>query len=232
MTNQNISKNFFLKLPLRIVIIVLLGFFVAMGIYLNKGENLPATISPIPVSNEEDDKIIDDEKTTVSTGNNIKGNPDASITIIEFSDFECPFCKKFHIILNQILDEYPHEVNWVYRHLPSNFHPEARLAAEASECAAEQGKFWEFAEKLFENQVELGKSLYQESAADLKLNMEQFNSCLSSRKYEDKVEADYQDAIKMEIQEIPASLVNGELVLGAVPYETLKTIVEQALSSL
>ncbi len=228
MTNQNISKmNFFLRMSTGIAIVVLIGFFVAMGMYFNKGENLPTATLPTSVSNEEDGKT-----TTVSAGNNIKGNPDAPITIIEFSDFQCPFSKRFYITLNQILDEYPYQVNWAYRHLPSNFHPEARLAAEASECAAEQGKFWEFAEKLFEDQTKLGKSLYQELATDLELNMEQFNSCVASRKYEDKIEADYQDAIKMEIQKIPASFVNGELVLEAVPYETLKTVVEQALSNL
>lgn len=87
----------------------------------------------------------------VTSSDHVRGNVNAPITLIEFSDFDCPFCKRFHPTMTQLLDEYPDKVRWVYRHLPlTDLHPNAAKKALASECAAEQGKFWEFADRLIE----------------------------------------------------------------------------------
>lgn len=168
---------------------------------------------------------------TVREQDHVRGNSDAPVTIVEYSDFQCPFCQRFHPTVKRILDDYPNQVNWVYRHFPLGFHENAQPAAEASECAAEQGKFWEFADGLFENQSKLGNAFYKELAQDLGLNAEQFDNCVSSRKYKDIVEADYQEGIKDGVTGTPGSFVNGEQVSGAVPYETLKAIVERALDN-
>lgn len=169
----------------------------------------------------------------VVEGDHVKGNPDASVTIIEYSDFECPFCSRFHPTLNQVLNDYPNDVRLVYRHFPlDSIHAEARPSAEASECANEQGKFWEFADGLFENQSKLGKVFYSELAQNIGLNVGQFEECVLSRKYKDRVEADFQEGIKLGVTGTPGSFINGELISGAVPYNSLKEAVEQVLTNL
>lgn len=158
------------------------------------------------------------------------GNAAALVTIVEFSDFQCSYCQRFHPTVKQITTDYPDQVRWVYKHFPlDQIHSNARPAAEASECAAEQEKFWEFADGLFENQSLLDENLYKELAGNLGLDMEQFDDCLVSRKYKDRVEADYQEGIKIGVRGTPGNFINGLSIPGAVPYATLKTAVENAL---
>lgn len=160
----------------------------------------------------------------------VLGDSSALVTLVEFSDFQCPYCSRFHFTVAQVMNDYSTEVRWAFKHFPiDSLHPQARPAAEASECAAEQDKFWEFADKLFENQTMLGPELYQEFASDLGLNVKQFKSCVGSRKYKDKVEADYQEGIKLGVRGTPGSFINGKPLVGAVPYESLKASIEQAL---
>jgi len=168
---------------------------------------------------------------SVVDGDYIRGNPNAPITIIEFSDFQCPFCAKFHPTLQQVLKNYPNDVKWVYRHFPlDSIHSEARPSAEASECAGEQGKFWEFADGLIENQAKLSKSLYSELAQNNGLNMGQFEKCVSSRKYKDKVEADLQEGVAAGVTGTPGSFINGELISGALPYANIEDVIKKILA--
>ena len=171
----------------------------------------------------------------IEESDHIRGNPSAPVTIVEFSDFQCPFCVRFHPTLQQILLDYSNDVRWVYKHFPlDSIHEQARPAAEASECAWEQKGnkgFWQFSDGLFENQSRLGESLYRELAQDLALDMDKFENCFSSRKYKDKVEADYQEGIELGVRGTPGSFINGELISGAVPYGTLKAVVEQAIAN-
>jgi|TARA_B100001971_G_scaffold203573_1_gene218640 protein-disulfide isomerase len=208
--------------------IVIAGAIIALAIIFSGGVSLPSKSGNQPSSQKEEAKA----EITVTKENNVQGNFESPVTIIEFSDFQCPFCQSFHPTLQKILAEFPNQVRWVYRHFPlDQIHPQARPAAEASECAAEQGKFWEFADGLFENQSRLGESFYKELASQLGLNSNQFESCISSRKYKDKVESDYQEGIKIGVRGTPGSFINGEPVPGgAVPYNTLKAAVERVLS--
>ncbi|MBI4433694.1 DsbA family protein [Candidatus Uhrbacteria bacterium] len=168
---------------------------------------------------------------TVTDADHIRGNKDAKVTIVEWSDYQCPFCSRFHPTMRQAMSEYGDKVRWVYRHFPlESIHPNARPAAEAAECAAEQGKFWEFSDQLFEKQESLGSTLYTQLAKDLKLNEKQFASCVSSRKYQQKVANDEQSGLAIGVRGTPASYVNGIEVPGAVPYAQLKSLIDQALS--
>ena len=173
---------------------------------------------------------------SISEKDHIRGNQEAKVTIVEYSDFQCPYCRGFHPTVKQILTDYPEEVRWVYKHFPlDSIHVQARPAAEASECVFEQKGnegFWQFSDGLFENQSRLGEDLYKELASGLSLNMSQFEECVSSRKFKDKVEADYQEGIKVGVRGTPGNFVNGESVPGAVSYQTLKAAVEKALSNL
>lgn len=120
------------------------------------------------------------------------GSDDAPITIIEFSDFECPFCTRFHLeTYPLLLETYGEQIRFVYRDLPlTTIHPNAFPAAEAANCANEQDSFWEFHDLLFSGELELGSETYQAYAEELALDMTAFNECLETRRYQDEVQAD------------------------------------------
>lgn len=162
---------------------------------------------------------------------------DAQITLVEYSDFQCPYCLRHHPTMQRIIQEYGDKVSWVYRHFPlTSIHPQAQASAEASECANEQGKFWDYADKLFENQTQLGSDLYTKLAKDLKLSESKFNDCVSSGKYRSVVTADSTDGDSVGITGTPATVVmrgddpaTGQLVSGALPYESFKAAIDQML---
>lgn len=169
---------------------------------------------------------------TVTDQDHIRGAKDAKVTIVEWSDFQCSFCSRFHPSMVRAMQEYPGKVRWVYRHFPlDSIHPQARPAAEASECAAEQGKFWDFADKLFERQPQIGPEMYKSLAKELKLNESKFNECVTSGKYKQRVNNQEQAGLAAGVRGTPGSFVNGIEVPGAVPYEQLKSFIDQALNT-
>lgn len=183
-------------------------------------KNLPSVLDA-PLN----DKPIDIK---IAKDDNIKGNFNAPITIVDFSDYQCPYCSRFHDGMNKISEEYPDEVRWVYKHFPlDSIHPYARKAAEASECAAEQEKFWEYSDALFTKQSEIDDTLFGNIAKNLDLNVEKFDQCLKSEKYASKVEKDYQDGLKAGVTGTPGSFLNGIPLGGALPYESLKSLIEE-----
>ena len=173
---------------------------------------------------------------TITDKDHIRGNPNAPVTIIEFSDFECPFCNRFHPTVKQALAEYGDQVRWVYKHFPlSQIHAQAIPAAEASECIAEQAGndgFWQFGDALFENQSSLGSALYQELAQQIGVNITQFDTCVSERKYKDKVQADYDLGTQVGITGTPGGFVNSTPIRGAIPYAQLKSMIDAELSNI
>ena len=167
----------------------------------------------------------------ITDKDHVRGDVSAPITLVEFSDFECPFCEKHVPTLERILLEYKDQVRLVYKHFPlTNIHPNAQKAAEASECAPEQGKFWEYHDLLFKNQKG-GLSLeeFKNWAVQLGLNASQFNNCLDSSKYKSKVDADAAEGSSKGVTGTPATFVNGELIEGAVPYEQFKQKIDSLL---
>lgn len=224
MSNQNTSNKKFIFWLTTIMAIALLIFSVN---YFNQKRKLTAGLSPSIGNNEF---LIESSE---QKEEHVRGDIDAPVTIVEFSDFQCPFCLKFHPTMMQVMQNYQGQVKWVYKHFPlDSVHPQARPAAEASECAAEQNKFWEFADGLFENQSKLGETLYKDLASQFGLDMNQFEYCVSSRKYKDKVEQDLQQGIALGVEGTPGNFINGQSVPGAVPYETLKSSIDQALSEI
>lgn len=166
----------------------------------------------------------------VGDKDHIRGNKNAEVTLIEFSDFQCPFCSRYEPTITQALAEYGDKIRVVYKHFPlDSIHPQARPAAEASECAAAQGKFWEYHDELFANQETLSNSYYGEAAKKLGLDVNKFNTCVTSGAGKAKVDADYQQGIQAGVQGTPHTLVNGIAVSGAVPYASLKAQIDAAL---
>jgi|SRR3989344_3637096 len=179
-----------------------------------------------------DNKIL---RTEVDTDDDpFKGSKKAPITIIEFSDFQCPYCAKFFTQTLPFLEEEyikTGKVKLVYRDFPLSFHEFAAKASEASECADEQGKFWEYHDKIFNNQKQINVENLKNWALELGLNTEKFNNCLDSDKYRDEVLNDIKDGSSAGVQGTPAYFINGVLVEGAQPYENFKNIIEKELKN-
>jgi len=160
-----------------------------------------------------------------------KGPADAPVTIVEFSDFQCPYCQRVLTTVNEVLAKYPEEVRVVYRHLPlDRIHPNARGAAEAAACAEEQGQFWAYHDKLFQNNKALGKEDLLRYATDAGLDAARFQTCFDERRFKDKVEADLQAARAVGISGTPAFVVNGILLSGAQPAEEFYKVIDQELA--
>lgn len=165
----------------------------------------------------------------------MKGDPDAPVTMIEFSEFQCPFCKRYiDDAYQEIIKEYVDtgKVKYIFRDFPLSFHDQAKPAAMASECAHEQDNYWEFHDLLFENQGSLSLENYKKWAVELGLDTEQFNTCLDTEKYLEEVEKDFTDGQKYGVSGTPAFFINGRLISGAQPFAAFKQVIEEALSNL
>jgi protein-disulfide isomerase len=159
-----------------------------------------------------------------------RGSPQAPVTIVEFSDFQCPYCGRFTPVLAQVMTAYPTQVRLVYRYLPlSTLHPDAEKAAEAAVCANNQGKFWEMHDTLFAEQNGLGVAALKEKAKRLGLDFEQFNACLDNDQGSPPVAADAKAAEMLGLESTPASFVNGRFVNGAVSFEELSAMIDDEL---
>ena len=171
----------------------------------------------------------------VVAGEHIRGSENPSVYLIEYSDYECPYCSNFHLTAKRVIEEYP-EVAWVYRHFPlDQLHQTARLAAEASECITEIGgndAFWAFSDLIYEDQSRANDLV--SLALEVGVDESSFNSCLESGRYADMVEDQYQRGIDTGIRGTPGNIIlnnKGEawLVPGAYPFDQLKVMIEEAL---
>jgi protein-disulfide isomerase len=158
------------------------------------------------------------------------GPLDAAVTVIEFSDFQCPFCRSSQVTLKQILREYKDDVRLVFKHLPLDIHEEAFASAQAAYCAEEQKSFWKYQDALFASDNLSVKTLTR-IASDVGLNVPKFNDCLNSEGSRNHILRDIRDARQFGIMSTPTFLVNGKLVSGAVGAEAFKTIIEDELKA-
>jgi predicted DsbA family dithiol-disulfide isomerase len=163
-----------------------------------------------------------------------KGGPkDAPVQIVEFSDFECPFCQRVNPTLDRVITEYGDKVRLAFRHYPlDNIHANARKAAEASLCADEQGEFWKMHDVMFSEQKELGVEALREKASRIGLDLEAFNECLDSGRYADQVEEDFRAGVLAGVSGTPAIFVNGRPLSGAVPFEQMAEVIDEELELL
>jgi len=244
------SSNNMLNTPLAIVIA---GGLIALALYFSNGGS--ATTATTKTDTDTDTApaagtaakpnqpaaagpTIGDFR-PVSDEDHIRGAANAKVTIIEYSDLECPFCQRFHVTMTQVLEKYPNDVRWVYRHFPlTQLHSKADTEAYAAECAGEQGKFWEFTDLVFEV-TPSNNGLDLDTLPDLArqagvANITQFQTCLDSEKYADKVAADLADAGAAGGRGTPYSIVIGPdgettAINGAQPFESVSATVESLL---
>ncbi|NWF64375.1 MAG: DsbA family protein [Chloroflexi bacterium] len=159
------------------------------------------------------------------------GPEDAPITIVEFSDFQCPFCRRFHEQTYQaLLEAYPGQIRFVYRNLPlESIHPEAMPSAIASLCANDQNAYWDYHGKLFSSET-LGRETYIQYATDLNLNVEEFTACLDSGKHDEFIAQDMEFALNLGVQSTPTFFVNGLAIVGAQPLSSFQQIIDMELA--
>jgi len=195
------------------------------GVAPTVGAAAPSPTQPSAPAAKVDVSVDDDP---------FKGDADAPITIIEFSDFECPFCGRFYSqTLGELEEKYVKtgKAKIVFRDFPLSFHPKAQKASEASECADDQGKFWEMHDMIFENQNSIGITDLKGYAADLGLDTATFDSCLDSGKHEAEVQADFRDGSAAGVSGTPSFFVNGVKLVGAQPFAAFEQVIEAELNS-
>ena len=162
-----------------------------------------------------------------------EGPEDAPIVIVEFSDFECPFCTKWHNqVYAPLLEEYPDQIRLVYRNFPlTNIHANAFMASEAAMCAGDQDSYWDYHAKLFNGELGLTEKALKTYATELSLDEDTFSECLSSGKYSDFVQNDMDYAINLGVRSTPTFFINGVAVVGAQPLNVFQQIIDEELAN-
>lgn len=171
-------------------------------------------------------------RSEISTGDAFtKGTATAPVTIVEFSDFHCPFCKRVQPVVSDVMKKYGDKVRLVYKDFPlDNLHPQARAAAEAARCAGEQGKFWEFHDKVYAGDANAAASVMTQYATEVGIaDVARFDACVSSRKYQARVQQDVAEGAKLGIQGTPGFFINGRLLSGAQPLDAFAKVIDAEL---
>lgn len=158
------------------------------------------------------------------------GKEGAPLTLVVFADFGCPYSREASFVTRSLVMEHQEKIQYIYRDFPlDDLHPQARLAAEAATCAYDQGKFWEFHDKIYQNQSDLSQNRFLSYAAALDLNMNQFTSCLQERVHQQEIQEDIEDGQAAGVYGTPTFFFNGFRVPGSIPADTFRTLVEQFL---
>ena len=166
-----------------------------------------------------------------SDGAPVRGKTDAAVTLVEFSDFHCPFCKRVQSTLNQVLAKYPEQVQLYYRHLPlDSLHPQARRAAEAARCAQDQGKFWEYHDIIFEQAPKAEENDLKRYAEQIGLDIDKFTNCLFQNVHHQAVQKDLDEGSRLGFDGTPAFFINGRFLSGAQPLEEFVRVIEEELA--
>ncbi|MBI5731924.1 MAG: thioredoxin domain-containing protein [Candidatus Magasanikbacteria bacterium] len=232
-----------------VLVLGTIGFFILLGIFLKGGQT---TVNPAPiavVNNQPSPSPTAQPIARAPTGtvppvtkaDHIRGDKNAALTWVEYSDFECPFCKRFHPTMLQMMQEYKGKIKWVYRHFPLSFHQNAEKEAEVVECANELGgndAFWKYTDTIFERTASNGTGIALDvlvpMAKEIGLNETKFKNCLDSGKYAAHVAQDENGGSGAGVNGTPGSFLidkdgKAQSISGAVPYEQIKAAIVAAL---
>jgi len=191
---------------------------------------LAGTAAAAPAAPAEAGPEADKTVFTVTPGNSpSRGPKNAPITMVVFSEFQCPFCSRVKPTIEQVENEYKGKVRVVFKHYPLPFHENAKPASKAAMAAGEQGKFWEMHDKLFANQQQLDRASLEKYAQEIGLDMGKFKTAMDSPKFDAQIAADMKEAEAVGVNGTPATFINGRKIGGAYPYPTFKAIVDQVL---
>ncbi len=176
--------------------------------------------------------MLDPPRQAVASSNSpSKGSAKAPIEIVEFSDFQCPFCLRANPTVNEVLKTYGDRIHFVYRHYPLPNHPNAKPAAEAAACAAEQDKFWQYHDALFADPSKLADADLKTHAAELGLDTTKFNTCVDTHATKKVVETDTEAGQDAGVDGTPAFFINGRMISGAQPFDVFKKIIDEELNT-
>jgi protein-disulfide isomerase len=174
--------------------------------------------------------LLEEPRVVVEAKGPSRGPTEAKVTIVEFSDFECPYCSRAEESVTQVMDRYAGKVRLVYRHFPLSFHPHAQKAAEAAACADAQGKFWEMHKQLFANQQKLAPDELKGHAAAVGLDAAKFATCLDTSATKALVDADQKVGSEAGVTGTPAFFINGKVLSGAQPFEEFQKAIDAELA--
>jgi protein-disulfide isomerase len=176
--------------------------------------------------------LLDPPRVAVSIppGTPAIGPADAPVTIVEWSDYQCPFCRRAHPTVEQLLAEYKGDIRFVYRDYPLPFHQHAMPASEAAHCALDQGKFWEYHKNLFEVQGDLSVADLSKRASDVGLDSTAFSACLQSKKFDGDIQSSMSDGSAVGVTGTPAFFINGRMLVGAQPIEQFRQVINDELT--
>jgi protein-disulfide isomerase len=174
--------------------------------------------------------LLEPTRVEVAATGPAQGPATAPITIVEFSDFQCPYCARLIPTLDQVKAKYGDKVRLIFMQYPLDFHQHAQKAAEASLCANDQGKFWELHNAMFENQQALAVEQLKAKAVELGMNAEQFNTCLDGSKYAAQVKTDFDEGAKAGVSGTPAMFINGRFLSGAQPLNEITKVIDDELA--
>lgn len=227
----------------------MLAFFVwsvtsGKGLQLAAGKVAGAQVQQAAAQQQPTNNPSADEQPTTAgpvkpeqADDHVRGPKNAKVTLIEYSDFECPYCKRHNETVTQIQKAYPNDVKVIFRHYPLSFHQNAEKEAEATECAAELGgndAFWKLHDKIFAETTSNGTGIALERlpamAKEIGLDEAKFKTCLDSGKYASKVAKDMQEGAAAGVEGTPATFVNGTMISGAQPFSNFKTAIDGILA--
>jgi len=217
--------------------IIIAGVFIASAVFFSSSDNVASEDNKSFGNNLS---VTADNVRAVEDSEHILGNIAAAVTIIEYSDYECPFCQRVHPTLKQIVEDFDGDVRWVFRHFPlTSIHSRALDASIAADCIANIGgndAFWTFTDAVFSNQQHLGTELYERLAVSLGISVDAFRLCQNDSSVRDAIQVNYQNALDSGGRGTPFIIVtnkNGDTFpfSGALPYAHIKSIIEQALAS-
>lgn len=162
-------------------------------------------------------------------GSPARGPESAKVSVVEFSDFQCPFCGRVNPTLNQITSEYGEDVRIVFKHLPLSIHPKAPEAHRAAEAAHRQGRFWEMHDRIFADQRGMSSEKYREYAREIGLDMERFEKDMADPALAKKVQADADEAARLGVTGTPGFFINGRFLSGAQPFAAFESLIDEEL---
>ncbi|MFA5022020.1 MAG: thioredoxin domain-containing protein [Patescibacteria group bacterium] len=221
----------------RLIIVFFAIFFVlltSISLYIGKvilllksGQMTPQELFGQSVATDEDKSF----STLITKDAPKLGPKDAKVIIVEFGDFECPACGKSYSVMQQVLKDYGTKVLFVFRNFPLiNDHPRALPTAMAGQCAYEQGGFWEMYSRIYSNQDKIADTDLRNYALQIGLNMQQYDNCVGTSKYYNKIESDVQQGLEVGVEATPTFFINGVKIPGAIPLEAFEKIIVSELS--
>jgi len=232
--SEDNNTKFFNYVMILLLVVVIIQLFLLNSKISNLDlipvkDSVGGTVKAAPAGN---DNTVNSVKSIVDD-DSIKGDVNAPVTIVEFSDYECPYCARFYReTLGQIDEKYikTGKVKLIYRDFPLGFHKDAQKAAEAAECAGEQGKYYEMHNLLFDKGVSGGSSSFKSYASEIGLDREEFDSCLDSGKMASEISKDVKDGQALGVRGTPAFFINGKMISGAQPFAVFDAEIQAALN--